>query len=107
MLKSHRFNSALDLETTLHRFVRLYKEHLPQRTLDLNTLIQAFKKLQSEHPDLFVKQVANHPVPDSWDLLKEVNRSLCNNPCLRDCSSWPFLFCTVDEHVLMRPCWHC
>jgi hypothetical protein len=31
VLRSHRFNSAHDLETTLYRFVWLYNEHLPQR----------------------------------------------------------------------------
>jgi transposase InsO family protein len=37
LLKSHRFNSAHGLELTLHRFVWLYNEHLPQRALDLNS----------------------------------------------------------------------
>lgn len=64
VLKSHRFNSALDLETTLHRFVWLYNEHLPQRALDSSTPIQALKKWQVSHPDLFVKRVVNHPGPD-------------------------------------------
>jgi len=64
LLKSHRFDSALDLQTTLHRFVWLYNEHLPQRALDLNTPIQALKKWQAAHPKLFSKRVVNHPGPD-------------------------------------------
>ncbi len=64
VLKSHRFNSAHDLETTLHRFVWLYNEHLPQKALELSTPIQALKKWQASHPDLFSKRVVNHPGPD-------------------------------------------
>ena len=65
VLKSHRFNNAHDLETTLHRFVWLYNEHLPQKALELSTPIQALKKWQASHPDLFSKRVVNHPGPDS------------------------------------------
>ena len=68
VLKTHRFNSAHDLETTRHRFVWLYNEHLPQRALDLNTPIQALKKWQVSHPDLFAKRVVNHPRPDTYCL---------------------------------------
>ena len=32
VLRSHHFNSAQDLEKTLHRFVWLYNHHLPQKT---------------------------------------------------------------------------
>ncbi|MBQ0943430.1 integrase core domain-containing protein [Ideonella sp. 4Y16] len=65
VLKSHRFNSAHDLGTTLHRFSWLYNEHLPQRALDLNTPNQALKKWQATHPDLFAKRVIKHPGPDT------------------------------------------
>lgn len=65
VLRSHRFNSAHDLQTTLHRFVWLYNEHLAQRALALNTPIQALKKWQASHPELFVKRVVNHPGPDT------------------------------------------
>lgn len=65
VLKSHRFNNAHDLETTLHRFVWLYNEHLPQKALELSTPIQALKKWQASHPDLFSKRVVNHPGPDT------------------------------------------
>lgn len=65
VLRSHRFNSAHDLQTTLHRFVWLYNEHLPQRALDQRTPVQALKHWQASHPDLFVKRVVNHPGPDT------------------------------------------
>jgi hypothetical protein len=33
VLRSHHFNSADDLEKTLHRFVWLYNQHQPQKAL--------------------------------------------------------------------------
>jgi transposase InsO family protein len=65
VLRSHRFNSAHDLETTLHRFVWLYNEHVPQRALNLRAPVQALKHWQTAHPDLFSKRVVNHPGPDN------------------------------------------
>ncbi len=65
VLRTHRSNSAHDLETLLHRFVWLYNEHLPQCALDLSSSIQALKKWQTSHPGLFAKRVVNHPGPDN------------------------------------------
>ena len=65
VLRSHHFNSAEDLEKTLHRFVWLYNQHLPQKALGHETPIQALKKWKMKAPDLFVKNVRNHPGPDS------------------------------------------
>ena len=64
VLRSHHFNSADDLEKTLHRYVWLYNQHLPQKALDHRTPVQALRRWQSTHPHLFVKQVRNHPGPD-------------------------------------------
>ena len=74
VLKSHRFNSAHDLETTLPRFVWLYNEHLAQRALNLHTPIQALKKWQSTHPDLFSKRVVNHSGPDITSIITDGGR---------------------------------
>lgn len=65
ILKSHRFNDAEDLQTTLHRYVWLYNEHLPQRALDAATPVQALKHWQATHPHLFSRRVINHPGPDT------------------------------------------
>lgn len=65
LLKSHRFDSAHDLQTTLHRFVWLYNQHLPQRSLNAATPVQSLKQWQASHPHLFSKRVVNHPGPDS------------------------------------------
>lgn len=65
VLRSHHFNSAEDLEKTLHRYVWLYNQHLPQKALGHETPVQALKRWQSSHPKLFLKQVRNHPGPDT------------------------------------------
>ena len=66
VLRSHHFNSAEDLEKTLHRFVWLYNHHLPQKALGHEAPVQALKKWKMKAPDLFVKNVRNHPGPDSY-----------------------------------------
>lgn len=65
VLRSHRFDSAQDLQATLHRYVWLYNEHLPQKGLDHQTPLQALKRWHQSHPQLFAKAVRNHPGPDS------------------------------------------
>jgi transposase InsO family protein len=65
VLRSHHFNSADALETTLHRYVWLYNEHLPQKALQHLTPIEALKRWQKDHPQLFLRQVRNHPGPDN------------------------------------------
>jgi transposase InsO family protein len=66
VLQTHRFNSAEDLSKTLHRYVWLYNQHLPQKALDHQTPLMAMKKWQESHPHLFTKRVVNHPGPDSY-----------------------------------------
>lgn len=65
VLRSHHFNSADDLEKTLHRYVWLYNQHLPQKALNHETPVQALKRWQSSHPQLFLKEVRNHAGPDT------------------------------------------
>lgn len=64
VLRTHRFNSAEDMETTLHRYVWLYNQHLPQKALGHETPVQALKRWRGSHPQLFTKSVRNHPGPD-------------------------------------------
>ena len=66
VLRSHHFDSAADLETTLHRYAWLYNEHLPQKALNHATPVEALKTWRKSHPGLFVKQVRNHPGPDTY-----------------------------------------
>ena len=57
VLQTHRFDSTADLETTLHRYVSLYNQHIPQRALGHRSPVQALKQWQSMHPALFRKTV--------------------------------------------------
>lgn len=65
VLATHRFDSALALEQTLQRYAHLYNHHIPQKALGHKTPIQALKDWQKKKPELFTKQVRNHPGPDS------------------------------------------
>ena len=65
VLRSHHFSSAEDLEKTLNRFVWLYNHHLPQKALGHEVPVQTLKNWKIKAPDLFVKNVRNHPGPDT------------------------------------------
>ena len=61
VLKTNRFDNALDLEQTLMRYVHLYDTQLPQSALGSRTPMQAMKDWQKSHPHLFVKTPRNRP----------------------------------------------
>lgn len=65
VLKTNRFESALDLEQTLMRYVALYNAQLPQSALGRRTPMQTMKDWHKSHPHLFVKSPRNLPVPDT------------------------------------------
>jgi transposase InsO family protein len=65
VLKTNRFDSALDLEQTLMRYVHLYNTQLPQSALGSKTPMQAMKNWHKSHPHLFVKSPRNHTGRDS------------------------------------------
>ena len=65
VLKTNRFDSALDLEQTLMRYLYLYNTQLPQSALGSRTPMQALKGWHSSHPHLFVKSPRNHAGRDS------------------------------------------
>ncbi len=56
VLKTNRFDSALDLEQTLMRYVLLYNQQLPQSALGSKTPLQAMKGWHKPKPELFKKQ---------------------------------------------------
>jgi len=62
VLKTNRFDSALDLEQTPMRYVHLYNTTLPQSALRSRTPTQAMKDWHKFHPHLFVKSPC--PIPD-------------------------------------------
>ena len=61
VLKTNRFNSALDMEQTLVRYVALYNHQLPQSALNSKTPVQAMKEWYASHPHLFVKKPYDRP----------------------------------------------
>ncbi len=56
VLQPHHFRSDEELETTLHRYVALYNQQLPQSALGSKTPLQAMKDWHKLKPDLFRKQ---------------------------------------------------
>ena len=56
VLQSHHFRSGEELETTLHRYVALYNQQLPQSALGSKTPLQAMRDWHGLKPDLFRKQ---------------------------------------------------
>jgi len=61
VLQSHHFRSAEELETTLHRYVQLYNQQLPQSALGSKTPLQAMKDWHKLKPELFKKQPYHLP----------------------------------------------
>ncbi|CUH39447.1 Integrase core domain protein [Jannaschia seosinensis] len=56
VLQSHHFRAGEDLETTLHRYVWLYNQQLPQSALASKAPLQAMKDWHKIKPELFKKQ---------------------------------------------------
>jgi hypothetical protein len=65
VLQSHHFRSGEELETTLHRYVWLYNQQLPQSALGSRTPLQAMKDWHKLKPELFRKQPYHLPGCDS------------------------------------------
>jgi hypothetical protein len=55
VLQSHHFRSGEDLDATMHRYVLLYNQHLPQSVLQSRTPLQAMKDWHKLKPELFKK----------------------------------------------------
>ena len=66
ILKTHHFDSADNLSTTLHRYVKLYNHQLPQSVLKAKTPIQAMKQWYAERPELFKKRPHDRPGYDTY-----------------------------------------
>ena len=65
VLRSHHFRSGEELEATLHRYVWLYNQKLPQSALSSKTPLQAMKDWHKLKPELFKKQPYYHPGCDT------------------------------------------
>jgi transposase InsO family protein len=51
-----RFGSAAELESTLHNYLKIYNNNIPQRALGHQTPIQALKSWHEKKPELFTKR---------------------------------------------------
>jgi transposase InsO family protein len=65
VLRTRHFQSRDDLEQTLKRYVWLYNHQLIQKALNHESPIQAMKRWQQSHPNLFEREVRNHPGPNT------------------------------------------
>jgi transposase InsO family protein len=66
VLQSHHFQSGEELEATLHRYVWLYNQQLPQSALGSKTPLQAMKDWHKLKPELFKKQPYYRPGCDTF-----------------------------------------
>jgi hypothetical protein len=73
VLQSHHFQSGEELETTLHRYVWLYNQRLPQSALGSKTPLQAMKDWHNLKPELFKKQPYYLPRCDRYETLIDLN----------------------------------
>jgi transposase InsO family protein len=60
-LQPHHFRSGGELEFTLHRYVVLYNQQLPQSALGSRTPVQAMKEWHKVKPELLWKQPCHLP----------------------------------------------
>lgn len=66
VLQSHHFRSGEELEMTMHRYVWLYNQHLPQSALGSKSPLQTMKDWYKIKPELFNKQPYNLPGCDRY-----------------------------------------
>ena len=72
VLQSHHFRSGEEPETTLHRYVWLYNQQLPQSALGSKTPLQAMKNWHKLKPELFNKHPYYRPGCDTEQVQAEV-----------------------------------
>lgn len=65
--QSHHFQSGKDMETTLHRYVSLYNQQLPQSDLGSMTRLKAMKDWHTTKPRWFRKQPNHLSGCDNWE----------------------------------------
>jgi len=79
VLQSHHFRSGEELETTLHRYVWLYNQQLPQSALGSKTPLQAMKDWHERKPTLFKKQPYYLAGCDTYRICRESQRCNAND----------------------------
>ena len=74
VLQSHHFRSGEELKMTMHRYVWLYNQQLPQSDLGSKSPLQAMKDWYKIKPELFKKQPYNLPGCDKIVCIKRSRR---------------------------------
>jgi len=84
VLQSHHFQSGEELEATLHRYVWLYNQQLPQSALGSKSPLQAMKDWHKLKSELFKKQPYYRPGCDTYarlvlepDFYRSPSRETC------------------------------
>ena len=75
VLKNHHFRSGEELEATLHRYVWLDNQQLPQSASASKTPLQAMKDWHRDKLRLFKKQPIYRPGCDSYLLCNNATRN--------------------------------
>lgn len=88
VLQSHHFRSGEELEATLHRYVWLYNQQLPQSALDSRSPLQAMKDWHKLKPELFKKRPYYLPGCDRIDV--SVDRGAVTFELCGDLRDYPF-----------------
>ena len=65
ILHTVRFDSAEDLHATLHRYVWLYDEPLPQKAVQRVAPVRALKDWQKSHPEMSIGKLRSQPEYDT------------------------------------------
>jgi len=59
VLNTNRFRSGEHLRETLHRYVKLYNQQIPQRALNHKSPMESLKEWYSKRPEIFLKRPYN------------------------------------------------
>ena len=65
IIQSTRFASKAELEQAIQCYLRTYNYHVPQKNIGHITPIAALKAWRKKRPELFKKNVYDHPRPDT------------------------------------------
>ncbi|CAG37937.1 conserved hypothetical protein [Desulfotalea psychrophila LSv54] len=78
ILKRTTFESAQDLEDTMHRYELVYNQHIPQKALKHLTPMDKLKEFHQLKPNLFKKRPTNRRGPNTRNLLQGLLTEICN-----------------------------
>jgi hypothetical protein len=102
VLQSHHFRSGEELEATLHRYVWLYNQQLPQSALGSKPPLQAMKDWHKLRPELFKKQPYYLPGCDSYTSVDDLETAISDYLVQHNAKPKPFTRTKTAEDILAR-----